>query len=506
MVSAERGLADSFDPKTGKNIKWIARLGTESHSTPVVAGGRVYVGSNNGEPRDPRRAGDRGVLMCLDERDGKLLWQLVVPKREEDPYHDWPKTGISSAVTVEGERVYLVDNRGVVLCLDARGLANGNDGPFQDEAAYMTPRGTNAAEQVSSLSNGAGILPTLPLGPLDADILWQFDLTKSAGIWSHDAAHSSVLIRGEHLYLNTGTGVDNTHKKIRTPNAPSLVVLDKRTGRYLARDEERIGPNIFHCTWAPPSIGVVDGRELVFLAAGNGIVYAFEPLSRSSRREETQTPSGAKDQSLLTSAATNQGTPAKLRKTWQFDFDPAAPKEDVHRFNSNRREGPSNMYGMPVFHDGRPYVAGGGDWFWGKNEAWLKCFEARGAGDITTKALRWSYPLGRHTMCTPAVHDGLVYATDSMRTLHCVDATTGQAVWTHELKGEIWASALVADGKVFVGTRRGDFWVFAASREKKVLSSVELGAPLSATATAANGTLYLVTMTHLYAIAPGAGR
>jgi len=506
MVSAERGLADSFDPKTGKNIKWTAKLGTESHATPIVAGGRVYVGSNNGEPRDARRTGDRGVLMCLDERDGKLLWQLVVPKREEDPYHDWPKTGIASAVTVEGERVYLVDNRGVVLCLDARGLANGNDGPFQDEAAYMTPRGTNAAGQASSQTNSADLPPVLPTGPLDADILWQFDLTKNAGIWSHDAAHSSILIRGEHLYLNSGTGVDNTHKKIRTPNAPSLVVLDKRNGRYVARDEENIGPNIFHCTWAPPSMGVVDGRELVFFAAGNGIVYAFEPLSRSSRREEAQTPSGGKDQSLLTSAATNQATPAKLRKVWQFDFDPAAPKEDVHRFNSNRREGPSNMYGMPVFHDGRIYIAGGGDWFWGKNEAWLKCFDAHGAGDITTNALRWSYPLGRHTMCTPAVHEGLVYATDSMRTLHCVEAATGQAVWTHELKGEIWASAFVADGKVFVGTRRGDFWVFAASREKKVLSSVELGAPLSATATAANGALYIVTMTQLYAVAEGAGR
>ena len=505
MVSTERELADSFDPKTGKNIKWIAKLGTESHSTPVVAGGRVYVGSNNGEPRDARRTGDRGVLMCLDERDGHLLWQLVVPKREEDPYHDWPKTGISSAVTVEGERVYVVDNRGVVLCLDARGLANGNDGPFQDEAAYLTPRGTNAAGQASNLASNADLPPSLPLGPLDADMLWQFDLTKGAGIWSHDAAHSSILIRGDHLYLNTGTGVDNTHKKIRKPDAPSLVVLDKRTGRYLARDEEHIGPNIFHCTWAPPSMGVVDGSELIFFPAGNGIVYAFEPLSRS-RREEAQTSSGNIDQSLLTSAATSQEAPAKLKKIWQFDFDPAAPKEDVHRFNSNRREGPSNMYGMPVFHDGRIYIAGGGDWFWGKNEAWLKCFDARGAGDITTNALRWSYPLGRHTMCTPAVHDGLVYATDSMRTLHCVDAATGQVVWTHELKGEIWASALVADGKVFVGTRRGDFWVFAAGREKRVLSSVELGAPVSATATPANGALYIVTMTHLYAIASGVGR
>ncbi|MGN6385817.1 MAG: hypothetical protein ACTHMT_06215, partial [Verrucomicrobiota bacterium] len=53
MVSSETNLPDSFDPKTGKNIKWIAQLGTESHSTPIVGGGRVYVGTNNGEPRNP---------------------------------------------------------------------------------------------------------------------------------------------------------------------------------------------------------------------------------------------------------------------------------------------------------------------------------------------------------------------------------------------------------------------------------------------------------------------
>ena len=109
-------------------------------------------------------------------------------------------------------------------------------------------------------------------------MLWQFDLTTGAGIWSHDAAHSSILIHGDYLYLNSGTGVDNTHRRIRTPDAPSLVVLDKRTGRLVARDNEHIAPNIFHSTWSAPSMATVNGRPLVFFAAGNGIVYAFEPL------------------------------------------------------------------------------------------------------------------------------------------------------------------------------------------------------------------------------------
>lgn len=408
--------------------------------------------------------------MCLDEKDGHLLWQLVVPKREEDPYLDWPKSGISSTATVEGNRVYLVDNRGVVLCLDAAGLANGNDGPFLEEGAYFAPRSTN------------GPVAEVRPGPLDADLIWSFDLTRELGIWSHDAAHSSILIHGDHLYLNSGTGVDNTHKKIRTPDAPSLVVLDKKSGRVLATDGLGIAPLIFHCTWSAPSLGRVGGQELVFFAGGNGVVYAFEPL-----------PPGFEPKP----GATN---PAVLKKVWQFDFDPQAPKSDVHVYNGNRTVSPSNIYGMPVLHDGRLYVVGGGDWFWGKHEAWLKCLSPLGQGDITGTALQWSYPVNRHSMSTPAVSDGLAFVADSMRVLHCVDISSGRALWTHELGGEVWASPLIADGRVYLGTRRGDFWVFAAARDKKVLSTVQLDGPISATAVAADRTLFVATMGRLYAV------
>src|SRR5512141_3155392 len=66
MVSGEQGSPESFDPQSGRNIQWSAELGTETHSSPVVAGGRVYIGTNNGHPRDPAQHGDRGVLMCFD--------------------------------------------------------------------------------------------------------------------------------------------------------------------------------------------------------------------------------------------------------------------------------------------------------------------------------------------------------------------------------------------------------------------------------------------------------
>ncbi len=487
QVSAERGLPSEFDVVTGKNIRWAAHLGTETHSTPVIAGGRVFIGTNNGEPRDPRHQGDRGVLLCLDERDGSLLWQLVVPKREEDPYFDWPRCGISSTATVEGDSVYLLDNRGVVLCLDVRGLADGNDGPFRDEGRYMTPpRDTGsppAPVAGAEIPPEPGLRPldreAMTPGPLDADIRWAFDLAAEAGTWPHDAAQSSILVHGDHLYVNTSTGVDNTHRRIRRPEAPSLVVLDKRTGEYLARENEGMTAATFHCTWSSPSLAAVNGELRLFFAGGDGIVYGFEPLSGGLQGDK----------------------PAALQKVFAYDIDPTAPKQDIHRYVQNRRESPSNIYGMPVVLDGALFVAGGGDVFWGKNDAWLQCVDASGLGDETGKALKWSYPLRQHTLSTPAVHGDLVFIADTGKSVHCVDAGTGQPHWTHECGGAFWASPYVADGKVYIGSRSGDFWVFAAAKEKKVLFEAGLPAPVSATAVAANGVLYVATMTHLYAIA-----
>ena len=460
MVSGEKGLPDSFDPATGKNVKWVADIGTESHASPVVSGGRVYIGANNGKPRDPRQIGDRGVLLCFDEKTGAFQWQLVVPKITTSVYWDWTGCGVCSPATVEGECVYIVSSRGEVMCLDANGMANGNGGPFTDEGHHMVPAGQDALVPCKT----------------DADILWLYDVIKELGVRQHDAAHCSILLDGQFLYVNTSNGVDDTHRHIAAPDAPCLIVIDKTTGRLVARDDEHIGPNIFHCSWSSPSLGVVNGRKLVVYAAPNGIVYAFEPV-------------------------TNVGDGVqKLKKVWWFDPDPTSPKADVHRFTANRTESPSTFHSLPVFLDGRVYVAGGGDIWWGKRQSWLTCIDATKIGDVTTTAKIWSYALTRHNLSSPAVWDGLVFIADTGRKIHCVDAASGNVRWTHDVQGEMWASTLVADGKVYVGTRRGEFVVLAAEAQKKLLSSNVLDSAISDTPVAANGTLYVTTQKRLYAL------
>ena len=465
MVSGETGLADSFDPAGGANVRWAAPLGTHTNSTPVVAGGRVYVGTNNGSPRDPRLPGDRGVLMCFDEATGKLLWQLVVPKLTQITNADWYDIGITSPPTVEGDRVYLVTNRCEVVCLDADGMADGNDGPFTDEGSHLAGPGN----------------PTLQPATQDADIVWIFDMVAEAGVRPHNASNSSPLLVGDRLYVGTSNGVEHTHTRVPAPDAPSLVVLDKRTGRLVAKDAAGIGRRLFHGQWSSPALGEAGGKALIFFGGGDGFLYAFEAIPEPPAE-----------------------SPATLRQVWDFDGDPEGRADDPHAFFDNRREGPSVFIGMPVFSEGRVYVAASGDAWHGKRASALKCVEANGSGDVTKTALVWSYAMPGHCLSTPAVADGLVYIADTSGRVHCLDAATGQAVWVHEAKGEIYGSPLLADGKVHVGTTRREFWILAAGREKRVIRRVTLDSAMYASPVAANGILYVATDTTLYAVrAPG---
>src|SRR6516162_644282 len=107
-----------------KNIKWVAKLGSYAYGGPAIAGGRVFVGTNNDNPRDPKIKGDKGVLMCFRESDGEFLWQSVHDKLPNPMANDWPQQGIASTPAVDGDRLYYVSNRCELVCADVAGDAD----------------------------------------------------------------------------------------------------------------------------------------------------------------------------------------------------------------------------------------------------------------------------------------------------------------------------------------------------------------------------------------------
>jgi outer membrane protein assembly factor BamB len=491
MVSRERGLPLSFAPGerdlqhggilagTTRNVRWTARMGSYAYGNPVVARGRVIVGTDvktlNADPRFTHRKG--GLVKCLDETTGALLWQLVTPERTDVPvemHFSQQHLGTCSSATVDGDRVYVVTSAGEVVCLDLAGQADGNHGPFTDEALYMA---------------GASNAP-VSLTAADADILWRYDMIRELGVSIHDAASCAVLIHGDVLYTTTANGVDKGHEHIPFPEAPVLVGLDKRTGRLVARENEGISGRLFHAQWCSPSLGFVAGRPLLFLGGGDGICYAFEALSKAG-----------------------DGV-ANLRKVWSYDCNPPEFRvEDgkpIRYTRGDRRKkdspnksdgtylGPSEIIATPTFHGGRIYVGIGQDPAHGRGRGLFHCIDATKTGDITSTGCLWRFDGIERTMATAAVADGLVYVTDLSGRLYCLDADSGRCLWTHDTHAETWGGALVADGRLYVGNKKG-LHVLRAGREAVPLDKVPLGAAAFSTPVAANGTLYVTTMNYLWA-------
>ncbi len=487
MYSLDKGLPDNFgkvefkpgtediEVKSVKNLKWAVKLGSQSYGNVTIAAGKVFVGTNNENPRDPKHQGDRSILMCFDEQTGAFLWQLVVSKLAAGKVNDWENLGLLSSPTVEGDRVYVVTSRCEVLCLDINGMANGNDGPFKDEAKYVVK--DVLLDRGKPTEHPA---PPIEPGPKDADIIWRYDMMDDLGVFPHNASNCSVLVVDDIVYVCTSNGQDWTHSNIPSPNAPSFIALNKKTGELVGEDDAKIGPRIFHGQWSSPSLAEVNGKKQILFGGGDGVCYAFDPKP------------------------VKEGDSSFLKTVWKYDCNPP----DRKKFKYPGAEGPSEVNATPVFYKNRVYVAVGQDPEHGEGVGNLSCIDATKSGDITTTGKVWNYDKVHRSISTVSIdpNTGLLFVGDFSGFLHCLDADTGKLYWTHDLKAHIWGSTLVADGKVYVGDEDGDFFVLAAGKEKKVISETNLGSPVYGTAVVANGVIYVQSNTHLFAFSNAAGK
>ena len=86
--------------------------------------------------------------------------------------------------------------------------------------------------------------------------------------------------------------------------------------------------------------------------------------------------------------------------------------------------------------------------------------------------------------------------------VHCLDAKTGRLHWVHDLLAQTWGSPLIVDGKVYIGDEDGTVTVFQHSREKKILSTINMENAVYSAPIVANNVLYIANRTTLFAIAP----
>jgi outer membrane protein assembly factor BamB len=489
-----KGLPAEWDVGDKKNILWVADLGSKAYGGPIVAGGKVFVGTNNQKPRQTSikvngkdvslltkdEKGktvpvDMGVLMCFDAKDGAFQWQHLYFKLESGLVNDWPKEGICSSPVVEGDKLYYVSNRCEVVC--------------------------------------AG---------LDGKIHWKLDMIGELGVFPHNLAVCSPLLVGNDLWVVTANGVHQDHISVPAPRAPSFIRVDKNKGKVTWQDNTptaslvRAGKGgggklekeffkslvnrgmlIQHGQWSNPAYAVVDGQPQVVFPGGDGWIYSFDPKA------------------------------GKL--LWKFDCNPKSAKYELAGRGQR-----SDFIATPVIYKNRVYIGTGQDPEHESGVGHLWCIDMTKRGDVSPElvtdasmfppktkknpdsAMVWHYggpvaPKDRgkinsnyyfgRTMSSCAIHDDLVYVGELLGTVHCLDANTGQAYWRHETGAASWSSTYWADGKVYFGNDDGTVTVFAHGKKLKVLAENSMGSAVRASPVAANGTLYVMTENKLYAIA-----
>jgi outer membrane protein assembly factor BamB len=504
-----------FDRRTGawlhetaKNVKWTVRLGSQSYGTPVVADGRIFVGTNNASGYVARYPSDidLGVLLCIREGDGAILWQFSGEKLPTGRVHDMPQQGIISAPLVEKDRAWFVSNRAEIVCVDTHGFYDDeDDGPIKDE----------------------------PVGSVEADVVWRYDLRKELKVSPHNASTCSVTAWGDTLFVCTGNGVNESHREIPSPDAPSFIALDKHTAK-IRWTSNLPGKNIHYGQWSSPAVGLLGGMAQVIFCGGDGWVYSFD--------------AEAKDCRLL----------------WKFDTNAKASKIVLGGIGRGNRNEP---IGVPVIYDGRVHVTTGQDPEHGEGLGCIWCIDPAkklDGGDVSShlvvdgegrrapqrreiavldgerivpnpdSAAVWKYTgedrdkdgkLSFHeemhrTVTSVVIHDNLLFCADFSGLFHCLDARTGKCHWTSDLLAATWATPLIADGRVFVPDEDGDVAIFnlsadplAAGNEEHAdkddprikffmpASSIPMPNSIYCAPVAANGVLYITCKDRLFAVA-----
>jgi len=436
------GLPSSWDPDTGENVKWMQPLGSQSYGGPVVANGRIYVGTNNEGQRNPAVTGDRGNMMVFDAASGEFLWQSAHAKLPAGRVHDWPLQGVCSGPYVEGDRLYYVSNRAEVIAADVQGFRDGeNDGPF-------------SGEELTS--------------EIDEDVIWKLDMIGELDVFPHNLAAGNPLVVGDLLFTVTGNGVDEGHINLPVPLAPSFIAVNKDTGELVWESAAPDG-NILHGQWSNPTFGVAGGREQVVFPGGDGWLYSFAP------------------------------TTGEL--IWKFD---ANPKDSVWELGGSGTR--NNIIGTPVFWENKVYVGVGQDPEHGEGQGHFWAIDATGTGDVTESGVVWHRggEEFHRTISTAAIADGLLYIADLSGFLYCLDANTGEHHWTYDAFAAVWGSSFVADGKVYLGDEDGDVAILEHGKELKVLGEINLGSAVYTTPVAAEGVLYISSRNRLWALQEGA--
>ena len=337
--------------------------------------------------------------------------------------------GGRSAPIVMGNRVYVQNpsGRGAglqerVMALDAgtgRVIWEFTFNLFQSDApphriGWASPAADPETGNVYAMSGGAQVFALTR----DGKLLWTRSFGEEfAAFTTHGGRTMSPVIDGDlvivsHAVSNWGTSANRAHR---------FIALDKRTGEvvYVAHP----GGRPFDTAYSQPLITTIGGTRLLISGLGDGGVHAIKPQTGE--------------------------------KVWSFPAARRAVNTSVA------------VSGSTVF------VSHGDENLEGTRLGLIAAIDGAQTGQITSTL--WAHQGMEFTYSSPVIDGSRLYQIDGGSTLHAFDTRTGSELWTQRLGTAQKAPLVLADGKIYVGTDGGSFFIVRPLADRaEVLSEVVL--------------------------------
>lgn len=142
----------------------------------------------------------------------------------------------------------------------------------------------------------------------------------------------------------------------------------------------------------------------------------------------------------------------------------------------------------------------------GFSKADLMAVRPDGQGDVTDSHVVWTVKKSIGSKPSQLLVDDLIYNVHDGGVATCVEAETGDEVWSHRLGGNYSASPIYGAGRIYFCSHEGNMTVIKPGREFETLAVNQLDQGMLASPAVTGDSLILRTTSHLYRISPRADR
>jgi outer membrane protein assembly factor BamB len=365
---------------------------------------------------------------------------------------------ITSGTTAETqERLVAIDVDSGKVVWEKRASIYMSDVP-QHRAGWASPAVDPATGNIYMFTVGAELLAFAP----DGKVIWERSLPEEYGaITTHGGRTTSPIIDGDKLILNSL--IQNWGSDLGRPGN-RYFAFDKATGRTIWVSS----PQARHwdTNYSTPIVANVNGQRLMIVGGTDGVFHALQ---------------------------VNTGKPV-----WNFEVSKRAILNGV------------------LIRDNIVYLSHGEENIDTTEMGMVAAIDATGTGAVPKSGVKWVTRGFLPTFASPVMDKERLYSVDNSAILGAFNLTDGKLLWTKTLGTLQKGSPVLADGKLYIGTENGKFYILRPTATGVTVVDEDLigqsgnPEPIVASPAIADGRIYVVTLPpvtetkgsagHLYAI------